>query len=75
MRDSLAGAMMAGGGWTMRRWLEWFAVAGNAIFILWLLYNGIDEGFRGTAPQIVSALSLSVLLVVNSALIVSKRGR
>ena len=27
---------------------KYLAIAGNVLFILWVTYNGIDEGFRGT---------------------------
>ena len=26
---------------------KYLAIAGNVLFILWVMYNGIDEGFRG----------------------------
>lgn len=44
------------------------ALAGNIFFVLWMLYNGIDEGFRGTAYQIMSYISLTLLLALNSTL-------
>ena len=59
----------------MRRALTWLAVAGNAVFVLWVLYNGIDEGFRGTPAQIASWLVLTALLVLDSVLLVSARNR
>lgn len=55
----------------MRRWLKWVAVAGNALFILWVLYNGIGEGFRGTLPEFASWIGLTILLVLDSALILA----
>ena len=27
---------------------KYLAIAGNVLFILWVTYNGIDEGFSGT---------------------------
>ena len=27
---------------------KYLAIAGNVLFILWVSYNGIDEGFSGT---------------------------
>jgi hypothetical protein len=44
------------------------ALAGNILFVLWMLYNGIDDGFRGTAYQIMSYISLTLLLGLNSIL-------
>ncbi len=28
--------------------LRFAAVFGNVVFVLWILYNAIDEGFQGT---------------------------
>lgn len=48
-------------------------VLGNTLFILWMLYNGIDEGFTGsTGPEVVSYICLTMLLIVNSVLILRK---
>ena len=48
------------------------AVAGNVLFILWVTYNGIDEGFRGTLVQKVSYVGLMLLLALNTVLILRK---
>jgi hypothetical protein len=45
------------------------AICGNLLFILWITYNGIDEGFSGTLPQKVSYVSLIVLLILNIILL------
>ena len=46
------------------------AIAGNAFFVLWILYNGIDEGFQGaTIYQIVSYIGIIFLLILNSFLL------
>ena len=34
--------------------LTYAAVAGNGLFILWMLYNGIDEGWQATPYQMLS---------------------
>lgn len=52
--------------------LTFAAVLGNALFILWMLYNGIDEGFRATPYQLMSYIGLTVLLLLNSFLILRK---
>ena len=44
------------------------ALAGNILFVLWLLRNGINEGFQGTIYQIISYISLTLLLGLNSIL-------
>ena len=52
--------------------LKYCAVAGNALFILWMLYNGIDDGFRATPYQLASYLGLTLLLLLNSVLLFQK---
>jgi len=49
--------------------LRYIAVAGNVLFFLWILYNGIDEGFQGTRIEIVSYIGLMILLLINAFLI------
>lgn len=49
------------------------AMAGNMLFILWVTYNGIDEGFRGTIFQILLYIGLVGLLVLNTVLILRKK--
>ena len=46
--------------------LKYLALAGDTVYILWVLYNGIDEGFRdiGSIQGIVS-IGLMLLLVLN----------
>lgn len=53
--------------------LTWVALCGNALFVAWLLFNAIDDGFRGTAPEIASALGLIALLGLNTALLIERR--
>ncbi|MBI2451972.1 hypothetical protein HYV50_02735 [Candidatus Pacearchaeota archaeon] len=39
---------------------------GNVAYILWILYNGIDEGFKDIGiVQIVSLIGLLILLALN----------
>ena len=54
-----------------RSLLKFLAVAGNILFILWLLYNGVDEGFRASAYQLLSYIGLTILLLLNSYLVLS----
>jgi hypothetical protein len=44
-------------------------ISGNAVYILWITYNGIDEGFSGTMVQKVSYVGLLILLVLNIILV------
>lgn len=51
--------------------MRFAAISGNILFILWVTYNGINEGFRGTLPEKVSYVGLMSLLALNSYLIVT----
>jgi hypothetical protein len=51
------------------RVLSYVAIVGNVTFALWMLYNGISEGFRGTRPEVVSYAGLTALLVLNTSLL------
>jgi len=44
---------------------SWVAILGNTLFIFWITYNGIDQGFSGTPAQIASYLGLTLLLLLN----------
>jgi hypothetical protein len=52
--------------------LSFAAIAGNIIFVLWILYNGIHENFKGTIVEKFSYLSLLGLLVLNAFLLIRK---
>jgi len=54
------------------RFLRYIAIAGNIILVLWILRNGINEGFKGTPLEIMSYIGLMILLVLNSILIYSR---
>ncbi len=52
------------------KFLRYAALAGNVIYILWIVRNGIDEGFKGVGSvQAVSLAGLLCLLVLNSILV------
>ena len=53
--------------------LRFLTVAGNIIFILWIIRNGINEGFSGSIVEIFSYLSLILLLVLNTFFIFNQR--
>jgi hypothetical protein len=45
---------------------KYIAIAGDIIFILWVLYNGIDEGFRSIMSiQGIVPIGLMLLLLLN----------
>jgi hypothetical protein len=49
--------------------LSYLTLIGNVVFALWILINGIDEGFKATPIQAISYLILITLLIINSILI------
>ncbi|MBI1342957.1 MAG: hypothetical protein GC171_08490 [Terrimonas sp.] len=51
------------------------AMTANMVFVLWILYNGIQEGFRGTVPEIISYIGLMLLLTLNTLLLSVQRGK
>ncbi len=52
--------------------LSWLAIAGNILFVLWILYNGINESFQGTTIEKISYITLMGLLAVNAFLLLRK---
>ena len=55
--------------------LSWLAIAGNILFVLWILYNGIKESFQGTTIEKISYITLMGLLAVNALLLIRKNRR
>lgn len=53
----------------VRSWLRYAAIAGNVVYILWIVRNGINEGFRGRPVEVVSLVGLLVLLTLNAVLL------
>ena len=57
-----------------RNMLRYSAIAGNVLFVLWILYNGIDEGFQVTAPsQMLLYVGMMIILSLNAALLSTAR--
>ena len=52
--------------------LSLLAIAGNILFVLWILYNGINESFHGTTIEKISYITLMELLAVNAFLLLRK---
>lgn len=48
-------------------------IAANILFVLWIVFNGIDSGFQGTIFEKLSFISLIVLLLLNSYILVKKK--
>ena len=38
--------------------LSWLAILGNILFVLWILYNGVNESFQRTLIEKISYISL-----------------
>ena len=52
------------------RQLTYVALIGNAVFILWILYNAIDVGFEDiTRLQGIIPLAIALLLGLNLVLL------
>jgi hypothetical protein len=47
-------------------------IIGNALFVLWILRNGMNEGWKGTPLEIVSFIGLILLLTLNTILLFRK---
>ncbi len=54
--------------------LRWAAMGGSALFILWIVYNGVDSGFQGTPVELASYLGLIAVLLLN-IIVLSRRRR
>ena len=59
----------------MLRWLTVLAIAGDVVYVLWILGNGIDEGFRARPVEAVSLIGLMLLLLLNAVLLLRSRQR
>ncbi len=53
--------------------LRYVAILGDVLFILWISFNAIDEGFKGTIYQKVSYIGLVSLLILNIGLLYRKK--
>jgi hypothetical protein len=51
------------------KYLKYVAIIGNVIYVLWILYNAIDEGFSASLVQAASGLGLVALLALNVILL------
>jgi hypothetical protein len=53
----------------VRPWIRYVAIAGNVLYVLWIVRNGINEGFSGNPVQVASYAGLLLLLALNVALL------
>jgi hypothetical protein len=49
--------------------LKCVAIFANALFILWIFYNGINSGFKGTLQEKISYFTLVGLFIINTVLL------
>jgi hypothetical protein len=54
-------------------WLRYVVIGANVLYILWIVRNAINEGFRGTPVEIVSMAGLLVLLSLDAVLLYAGR--
>ncbi len=58
---------------TIFKFFRGAVIAGNIVYILWILYNGMEEGFKGIATvQAVVLFGLIILLSANIFLLSRK---
>lgn len=53
--------------------LKYLAILGDVLFVLWISFNAIDEGFVGTIYQKLSFVGLVSLLILNIWLLFRKK--
>jgi len=53
----------------VRSWVRYFVIAGNVVFVLWIIRNGMEAGFRGRPVEVASWVGLIALLVLNAVLL------
>jgi len=56
----------------INRLFKYFVLAGNLVYFLWILDNGVDDGFKGGLVMLVSSVGLLILLILN-IFIISKK--
>ena len=52
--------------------LRYAAMVGNALFILWILFNGIKEGFKAPLTENFHYIAVMELLAINIFLLLSR---
>jgi hypothetical protein len=56
----------------LKKYLTALAFIGNIVFILWITFNGINEGFKGSLVEKASYIGLMGLLAINSFLLLGR---
>jgi hypothetical protein len=52
--------------------LRYAAVGGNILFVFWMLFNAMDDGFNGTLVEKASCATLIGLLALNCFFLLNK---
>lgn len=52
--------------------IRYATISGNILIILWVLFNAMDEGFKGTLPEKISFVVVISLLAANTWLLLNK---
>lgn len=55
--------------------LRYIAGVGNALFLLWILFNGIMAGFKAPLPEKIYYIAVMALLAINSILLLHNRAQ
>ena len=55
------------------KFFRFIAILGNVAYILWITYNGIDDGFSARPVEIVAVTGLLFLLILNIFLLFRKQ--
>jgi len=54
------------------KYLRIVAVLGNVLFILWILFNAMDSGWKARPVEIMSSIGLVILLLLNAYFLTTK---
>lgn len=52
--------------------VSYLAIAGNVLFIFWIMFNAMDKGFKGSLPEKISFFAIIVLLAANAILLLNQ---
>ena len=53
--------------------VKYLAIVGNLVYVLWILYNGVDEFKLGATTVHVAAYIGIILLLIFNALLLSRK--
>ena len=55
--------------------LKYAVIFGNIIFLLWILFNGVMEGFKAPLVEIFYYVGVMALLAINSIILLHNRAQ